>query len=164
MLKSSVWPKPTKPSPTCAGKFKYVIARNPERSRRRRSNLDGISTVFDGSIPILTSKVISDNAAITLANAKMQQLQTIVNLYQAMAGGYNVNNTESAEPAAVADFVRPYDLHDNVATSTTAGWDKKYQSGVVQSFMKRIPMHEPWPLHENQAPQQLTPSNTDRDA
>ncbi len=76
----------------------------------------------------------------------------------------HLNNTESAEPAAVADFVRPYDLHDNVATSTTAGWDKKYQSGVVQSFMKRIPMHEPWPLHENQAPQQLTPSNTDRDA
>lgn len=77
----------------------------------------------------------------------------------------NLNGPNNAEPAAVADFVKPYDLHDNPATSTTAGWEtKKYQSGVVQSFMKRIPMHEPWALHENQAPDQLTPDKTDRDA
>jgi len=76
----------------------------------------------------------------------------------------HLNDTDNAEPAAVADFVKPYDLHDNVATSTTAGWPtKKYQSGVVQSFMKRIPMHEPWALHENQAPDQLTADKTDRD-
>jgi hypothetical protein len=69
------------------------------------------------------------------------------------------------ETAAVADFVRPYDLRDNPATSTNAGWEvKRYQSGIVKSFMKRIPMHEPWALHENQAPAQLTPENTDRDA
>jgi hypothetical protein len=29
--------------------------------------------------------------------------------------------------------------------------------------MKRIPMHEPWSLHENQSPEQLTPPNTDRE-
>jgi hypothetical protein len=76
----------------------------------------------------------------------------------------HLNDTDNADPAAVADFVKPYDLHDNVATSTTAGWPaKKYQSGVVQSFMKRIPMHEPWALHENQAPDQLTADKTDRD-
>lgn len=77
----------------------------------------------------------------------------------------HLNDTDNAEPAAVADFVKPYDLHDNPATSTTAGWEtKKYQSGVVQSFMKRIPMHEPWALHENMAPDQLTADKTDRDA
>ena len=42
----------------------------------------------------LTVKVQLDNASISLANAKLQQLQSIVNLYQALAGGYNVNNTE----------------------------------------------------------------------
>lgn len=77
----------------------------------------------------------------------------------------NLNGPNNAETAAVADFVKPYDLHDNPSTSITAGWEtKKYQSGVVKSFMKRIPMHEPWALHENQAPTQLTPDNTDRDA
>ena len=42
----------------------------------------------------LDSKVTMDNAAITLASLKLQQLQSIVNLYQALAGGYNVNNTQ----------------------------------------------------------------------
>ena len=77
----------------------------------------------------------------------------------------HLNDTTNATPADVADFVKPYDLHDNIATSTTAGWEtKKYQAGIVKSFMKRIPMHEPWALHENNAPDQLTPDNTDRDA
>ena len=77
----------------------------------------------------------------------------------------NLNGPNNAEPASTADFVKPYDLHDNIATSTTAGWEvKRYQSGIVKSFMKRIPMHEPWALHENQAPDQLTPDKTDRDA
>ena len=76
----------------------------------------------------------------------------------------NLNGPNNAETAEVADFVKPYDLRDNPVTSITAGWEiKRYQSGIVQSFMKRIPMHEPWPLHENQAPAQLTPDNTDRD-
>ena len=75
----------------------------------------------------------------------------------------NLNGPNNAETAAYADFVRPYDLRDNVATSTAAGWDKRYQSGIVKSLMKRIPMHEPWPLHEHLAPAQLTPDNTDRD-
>jgi len=61
-----------------------------------------------------------------------------------------------------ADFVRPYDLRDNLATSTAAGWDQRYQAGIVKSFMKRIPMHEPWALHEHRAPDLLTPDKTDR--
>ena len=75
----------------------------------------------------------------------------------------NFNGPNNAETAVTADFVRPYDLRDNPATSTSAGWDKRYQSGIVKSFMKRIPMHEPWALHEHLAPAQLTPDNTDRD-
>ena len=59
--------------------------------------------------------------------------------------------------------MRPYDLRDNPATNIITGWDKRYQSGVVQSIMKRIPMHEPWALHEHRAPDILTPDKTDRD-
>jgi len=74
----------------------------------------------------------------------------------------NLNGPNNAETAVAADFVKPYDLRDNLATSTTAGWDKRYQAGIVKSFMKRIPMHEPWALHEHRAPDLLTPDKTDR--
>jgi hypothetical protein len=74
----------------------------------------------------------------------------------------NLNGPNNAETAVAADFVKPYDLRDNPATSSAAGWDKKYQAGIVKSFMKRIPMHEPWPLHEHRAPNLLTPDKTDR--
>ena len=75
----------------------------------------------------------------------------------------NLNGPNNAETAEFADFVRPYDLRDNPATNIITGWDKRYQSGVVQSIMKRIPMHEPWALHEHRAPNILTPDKTDRD-
>ena len=52
---------------------------------------------LDSWVTALNYKITMDSAAITLANAKMQQLQTIVNLYQAMAGGYNVENTDKAK-------------------------------------------------------------------
>jgi hypothetical protein len=74
----------------------------------------------------------------------------------------NLNGPNNAETAVAADFVKPYDLRDNPATSSAAGWDKKYQAGTVKSFMKRIPMHEPWVLHEHRAPDLLTPDKTDR--
>jgi hypothetical protein len=74
----------------------------------------------------------------------------------------NFNGPNNAETAEAADFVKPYDLRDNPATSTAAGWDKRYQAGIVKSFMKRIPMHEPWALHEHRAPDLLTPDKTDR--
>ena len=75
----------------------------------------------------------------------------------------NLNGPNNAETAEFADFVRPYDLRDNPATNIVTGWDKRYQSGIVQSIMKRIPMHEPWALHEHRAPDILTPDKTDRD-
>jgi hypothetical protein len=73
-------------------------------------------------------------------------------------------NGALADVADVAEQVIPLTTHANPATSATADWvTTKYQSGTVSSIMKRIPMHEPWLLHENQAPDQLTPDKTDRE-
>lgn len=72
-------------------------------------------------------------------------------------------NGPAARAADTAAQVKPLTLHENATVSTIAGWDKKYQSGTMFSIMKRIPQHEPWPLHENQAPSFFTPENTDRD-
>ena len=41
-------------------------------------------------------KLNADYAKSNLNQAKMNQLNSIVNLYQVLAGGYNINNTESA--------------------------------------------------------------------
>ncbi|MCE2705709.1 MAG: efflux transporter outer membrane subunit [Proteobacteria bacterium] len=48
----------------------------------------------DSYVTALNYKVTMDNAAITLTSSKLQQLQSIVTLYQYLAGGYNFNNTE----------------------------------------------------------------------
>lgn len=74
-------------------------------------------------------------------------------------------NGPLADVADVAAQVVPLTTHVNPVTSTSASWaTAKYQSGTINSIMKRVPMHEPWLLHENQAPNQLKPSDTDRDS
>ena len=73
----------------------------------------------------------------------------------------------TAETAATADLVEILPTHENVVTSSKEKWDGKNRYAVstpLKSIMKRIPMHEPWALHENQAPDFFTPTNTDRDA
>jgi len=80
------------------------------------------------------------------------------------AAQIHMNSNLPAEAAVSATFVKPLTLSANPATSTVTSWaDARYQSGTVDSIMKRVPMHEPWLLHENQAPDQVTPDNTDRD-
>lgn len=51
----------------------------------------------------LNSKVSMENAAISLASTKLQQLQSIVSLYQALAGGYNVNDEADSKPLKYGD-------------------------------------------------------------
>lgn len=81
------------------------------------------------------------------------------------AGKIYMNSSVTAVPAETAAFVQPLELRDNISVSTEVGWNpKKYVAGTTKSIMKRIPQHEPWPLHENMAPQLLTPDQTDREA
>ena len=54
---------------------------------RYKSGADSLAT-------LLNSKIAMDNSAITLNTYKLQQLQSIVNLYQVLAGGYNLDNTD----------------------------------------------------------------------
>ena len=80
------------------------------------------------------------------------------------AASINMNHTIAADPAVIASFVKPLELRENPSTSGSQEWaTTKYQTGKMFSIMKRVPMHEPWLLHENQAPNLLTPENTDRE-
>lgn len=70
-----------------------------------------------------------------------------------------------SEIAVVSNTTDLLKLHDNPLTDKALEWAKtRYLSTTpLKSIMKRVPMHEPWALHENQAPQILTPDNTDRE-
>lgn len=73
---------------------------------------------------------------------------------------------EDAEGAEPPSIVKPLKVHDNIVYKSTEKWEgnnRYYFPVSLKSIMRRIPMHEPWPLHENQAPEQLTPDNTDRE-
>jgi hypothetical protein len=69
----------------------------------------------------------------------------------------------TAAEATEATPIEPLDLIENLKTSKSKGWEQKYQDGKIQSIMKRIPMHEPWALHENLSPENLEPKDTDRE-
>lgn len=49
---------------------------------------------LDSLMPVLQYKIQMEQSALTLASSKTNQLQTIVSLYQALAAGYEVNNTD----------------------------------------------------------------------
>ena len=71
---------------------------------------------------------------------------------------------QSATSASTAEEIEKLALHTNPASSGTAEWIKdRYQLDPISSIMKRVPMHEPWPNHENLKPNTSTPEDTDRE-
>ena len=56
--------------------------------------LDAFNEGVYSKLQLLKAKITVDQAMITLVGLKLQQLQSIVSLYQALAGGYKVQNTE----------------------------------------------------------------------
>ena len=74
-------------------------------------------------------------------------------------------NGPQARTADDANTIEDLITHANIVTNTAVGWNqnKRYQEGLIRSIMKRVPMHEPWALHENLAPGFFTPASTDRE-
>jgi hypothetical protein len=65
--------------------------------------------------------------------------------------------------AEIAAPAEPFKIHDIPVTSTAVAWkEKRYQAEKpLQSILRRIPMHEPWSLHENLDPTVSVPDKTD---
>jgi starvation-inducible outer membrane lipoprotein len=86
-----------------------------------------------------------------------------------MQGGSIHMNGPSALAATAADEADSTELlslFDNPATSSKNKWGDKnrYRTDIsLRSIMRRIPMHEPWSLHENINPVVLASQFTDRD-
>jgi hypothetical protein len=78
----------------------------------------------------------------------------------------NCDPASPAQQAAAAKVPEELSLHENIKTDPSKDWkDNFFQTEeTVKSIMKRIPMHEPWILHENNDPEKSSFDNTDRDA
>ncbi|MCC2625048.1 MAG: hypothetical protein K0R14_921 [Burkholderiales bacterium] len=63
-----------------------VVAYNLEDGRYKQG--------LDSLMPVLQYKIQMEQTALTAASSKTNQLQTIVTLYQALAAGYDVDNTD----------------------------------------------------------------------
>jgi hypothetical protein len=74
-------------------------------------------------------------------------------------------NGPQAATAATALTIADLVTHQVVETDGTQEWAKtKYiKTEPLESIMKRVPMHEPWVLHENLAPELQSPESTDRE-
>lgn len=70
----------------------YTLAKTNAKLNQTNYELGYIS--YPESI---SSKITADNSKILVTGAKLQQLQAIVSVYQAMAGGYNYKNTDLAK-------------------------------------------------------------------
>jgi hypothetical protein len=68
-------------------------------------------------------------------------------------------------PATPAVPATALPTHKNLVTDKDLKWSatKYFQQAPLTSIIKRIPMHEPWPLHENYGPKLYTPNLTDRE-
>jgi len=65
--------------------------------------------------------------------------------------------------AAKANPAVPMEIHDNPLTSAGNAWktDRYQAKKPFQSILRRIPMHEPWSMHENLDPTKVVPDKTD---
>ena len=87
-------------------------------------------------------------------------------------GAINLNGPaapDAAEAAAATPATPPEPLpvFENVVVDPAqAEWigDRYDPGSPLESIMKRIPMHEPWPNHENLDPLSVKPDMTDREA
>jgi hypothetical protein len=76
----------------------------------------------------------------------------------------NGPQARQAEEAVIANTITDLHLHTNLFTNPDKGWPKlRYLDGKIKSIMKRVPMHEPWALHENNSPALQGTSFTDRE-
>jgi len=116
-----------------------------------------------------TEKINTTSGSDTNFKASAKLTQNAAGYFSLPAGGGTAAVTATAPDAAPAGYAGtaieapPLSLHQ-IPTTAPEDWAKsKYQTGTSSSIMKRVPMHEPWTLHENLAPQLLTPTDTDRE-
>lgn len=150
------------------GRFKADVSGNFELTVDENSNI-----AVDGRYNLLVAKgtkITTSDGGFSLHTKGANRLTTESNteilsekLHKETAKKIHMNGPDAVE-ASKANPVERLALHENPASSKDAEWvDQRYQIDPITSIMKRVPMHEPWPNHENLIPQESTPEETDRE-
>ena len=148
-----------------------LIGANGKIETRSYENAAGVIVPGDLDIDVIGNTRIEQAINLDVKTGARTSLTATTNTEIKSGGDHietatniHMNGPEAraADPALnIADLI----THPNIFTNTDIGWNenKRYIDGKIKSIMKRVPMHEPWPLHENNAPNDLTPKNTDRE-
>ena len=111
----------------------------------------GSTDIFSGSALKVTSTATIDVGAsgnLVISGSKID------------LNGPKAATAAKATSAITAPPLSTHEVPNTAIGDYAAG---KYQAGTIPSIMKRVPMHEPWSLHEHRSPQVLNPADTDRD-
>jgi hypothetical protein len=91
------------------------------------------------------------------------QITTSANFEIANGGNHIVTANQIHHNGIEATPVAAMKVHDNPLTSSGNAWktDRYQAKKPLQSILRRIPMHEPWSMHENLDPTKVVPDKTD---
>jgi hypothetical protein len=122
---------------------------------------DQTNMTIGGGLDLNTT---GDNKLTSGGNMEIGAANTTIS-----GGNINLNGPEAAAagPATAATPPEPLPIFENVVIDPNqAEWvtDRYDTMTPLESIMKRIPMHEPWPNHENLDPLSVKPDMTDREA
>ena len=118
------------------------------------SSVTGSTHLFSGA----NTFIQTTGATNMLSGGPLRQTASKIEL--------NCDPASPAQQAAEATLPEELSLHENIKTDPSKEWKESFfqTEETVKSIMKRIPMHEPWILHENNDPIKSSFDNTDRDA
>jgi len=148
-----------------------LIGANGKIETRAYENSAGVIVPGDLDIDVIGNTRIEQKINLDIktglrtsltAGANTEILSTGQHIETAAEIHMNGPQARTADDAqSIADLI----THKNIVTNTAVGWNqsKRYNEGTIRSIMKRVPMHEPWPLHENFAPSEQNQTATDRE-
>lgn len=76
------------------------------------------------------------------------------------ASSASIIGFRTAQTASSATKSRKIESATIALQTGTSKWAVKYEKGTIKTILGRVPMHEPWPHHENIDPMSVTPDRT----
>ena len=147
-----------------------LIGANGKIETRSYENAEGVIVPGDLDIDVIGNTRIEQKLNLDIKTGQRTSLTAGANT-EILSTGQHIETAEqihmNGPQARTADDARSItDLitHVNLYNNYNKEWaSTKYADGTIQSIMKRVPMHEPWALHENTSPALQTPGFTDRE-
>ena len=147
-----------------------LIGANGKIETRSYENAEGVIVPGDLDIEVIGNTRIEQKINLDIKTGQRTSLTAGANT-EILSTGQHIEtaaqihmNGPEAREADAAKSIADLHLHTALYNNVSVGWPKlKYLDGKIKSIMKRIPMHEPWALHENFSPALQKEEFTDRE-